>query len=151
MGGSGKRGAGAAGGHRGGGDWGRPEAGGDAPRSAPCPRLLQSSRSFSRRSQDRLRQGPRAPVCLLLGPFLRAWAGVGVGFPTAAAQDRRPGSASPPRVTAGDRDREGLALLRAAPRCWVPSPRGPTRLAEAGLASLGLQVTLGAVYGTSSA
>ena len=74
-----------------------------------------------------------------------------VGFPTATAQDRRPGPASPPRVTAGDTDREGLALLRAAPRCWVPSPRSLTRLAEAGLAFLGLQMTLGAVYGTSSA
>ena len=91
---------------------------------------------------------PRAPVCLLLGPFLRAWAGVGVGFPTAGAQDRDQTLPAHPGMTAGDRDREGLALLRAAPRCWVRSPRSPTRLREAGLASLGLQITLGAVYGT---
>lgn len=71
---------------------------------------------------------PRAPVYLLLGPFLRAWAGVGVGFPMAAAQDRGQTLPAYPGVTAGGGDREALSLLRAAPRCWVPSPRSPTRL-----------------------
>lgn len=71
---------------------------------------------------------PRAPVCSLLGPLLRAWAGVSGVPPRLLPRTGARLLPAHPRVTAGGGGQEALALLRAAPRCWAPSPWSPTRL-----------------------
>lgn len=103
--------------------------------------------SLSRGQQD---PQPSGPVCLLLGPLLRAWAGVGWGSPRLLPRTGARTLPAHPRVTAGGGDREALALLRAAPGVG-PHPHGVLPGFERqAFASLGLQMTLGAIYGTSS-